>query len=145
MKTVSAVIDINAAPERVWQVLTDLEGHADWDPFITHAAGDISVGERISVTIEPPGRKPMTFRPTITRVERNRELAWLGHLVTPGIFDGAHRFTLEPQGAATRVCQSEAFSGLLVWISRGLLANTERGFTALNEALKERVENLTRP
>jgi hypothetical protein len=140
VKTVSAEIDINATPERVWQVLTDLNGHADWDPFITHAAGDISVGEKISVTIEPPGGRAMTFKPTITQVDDNRELAWLGHFVMPGIFDGAHRFTLEPHGDGTRVCQSEAFSGVLVWFSRGLLANTERGFSALNHALKQRAE-----
>jgi hypothetical protein len=140
VKTVTAAIDINAAPERVWQVLTDLNGHADWDPFITHAAGDIAVGGKISVTIEPPGRKPITFKPTITQVKHNRELAWLGHVVMPGIFDGAHRFTLEPHGDGTRLRQTEAFSGVLVWFSRGLLANTERGFTASNEALKQRVE-----
>jgi hypothetical protein len=140
VKTVTSTIDIDATPERVWQVLTDLNGHADWDPFITRAAGHVSVGEKISVTIAPPGGKAMTFKPTITQVEDNRELAWLGHFVMPGIFDGAHHFSLEPHVGGTRVRQTETFSGVLVWFSRGLLANTERGFTALNQVLKQRSE-----
>jgi hypothetical protein len=32
--------------------------------------------------------------------------------------------------------QSEAFSGVLVWFSRGLMRNTKTGFHAMNVALK---------
>ena len=32
-------IDIDATPEVVWQVLTDLDRWADWNPFITSSVG----------------------------------------------------------------------------------------------------------
>ena len=58
----------------------------------------------------------------------------------PGLFDGAHRFTLEPTQSGTKVQQSESFSGLLVGFSRGLIEHTQQGFEQLNAALKRRVE-----
>ena len=85
----------------------------------------------------------MTFHPTITDLEPERKVAWLGHLLVPGLFDGAHSFTLEPlSDGRTRLVQSETFRGLLVWFSGRLLHNTEAGFAAMNEALRRRVAEL---
>src|SRR3954463_4222030 len=73
-----------------------------------------------------PGGKPMTFTPRVTHVEPGRRLAWLGRLGIPGLFDGAHSFTLEPlDDSHTRLVQSESFTGILVWFSGGLLKKTE--------------------
>ena len=43
MKTVSSTVEINASPERVWAIFTDLPGHASWDPFITAISGPLPV------------------------------------------------------------------------------------------------------
>ena len=57
----------------------------------------------------------MTFRPTVLKVEPNREFRWLGHLLFPGLFDGEHIFTIEPLGEGhVRFTQREVFTGLLV-------------------------------
>jgi len=140
MKTVSSTVEINASPERVWGVLTDLPGHASWDPFITSISGALVPGQKLNVRIEPPGSRPTSFKPTVTSVVENRELAWLGRLVMPGLFDGAHRFTLEPTQTGTKVLASESTSGLLVSLSPGLLHHTQQGFEELNAALKRRTE-----
>jgi hypothetical protein len=93
------------------------------------------------VRIEPPGGRGMTFRPTVLTVEPNRELRWLGRLLLPGLFDGEHSFRLEPLATGrVRLVQAERFTGLLVPILGGMLGNTERGFQAMNQALKERAE-----
>jgi hypothetical protein len=140
MRTVTSTIDLDASPAEVWQVLTDTGAHADWNPFITELRGTLEVGNRIDVRIAPPGARPMSFRPTVTEVEPGRKLAWLGHLAFPGLFDGAHSFTLMPlPGGRTRLVQSETFRGLLVGFSGHLLHNTEAGFTAMNEALRREV------
>ena len=39
--------DIAASPETVWSILTDLEAYADWNPFITQASGEVTVGTRL--------------------------------------------------------------------------------------------------
>jgi hypothetical protein len=124
-------------------VLTDTAALSAWNPFITELTGTLRVGSRIDIRIAPPGRRPMTFHPTITHLEPGRRIAWLGRLLLPGLFDGAHSFTLEPlSGGRTRLVQSETFRGVLVWVSGGLLQNTETGFAAMNEALRRRVAEL---
>ena len=61
-----------------------------------------------------PGRRPTTFRPRVLEAEPARRLRWLGHLLVPGLFDGEHRFTIEPAGPGrARVTQQETFRGLL--------------------------------
>jgi hypothetical protein len=140
MRTITRTIELDAPPEEVWHVLVDTAAHSDWNPFITELHGSVEVGNRIDVRITPPGGRPMSFHPTVTDVEAGRKLAWLGHLLLPGLFDGAHSFALEPLPAGrTRLVQSETFRGLLVWFSGRLLQNTEAGFTAMNEALRRRV------
>ena len=135
-------IDIAAPAARVWDVLTDFGAYADWNPFITRIEGPLAPGGRLRVRIQPPGGRAMTFRPTVLRVEPERELAWRGRPFLPGLFDGEHRFTLVPQGAdGVHVIHAEQFSGVLVpLLRRSLETTTRHGFEAMNAALKRRAE-----
>ena len=48
--------------------MTDFASYPDWNPFMRSVAGSPLVGERLAVTITPPGGgKPMSFRPIRTR------------------------------------------------------------------------------
>ena len=141
----STHIDIDAPPEHVWDVLTDFDRYHEWNPF-ARVVGRPTRNARLHVELTPPGGRTMRFRPTVTCVEEDHELRWLGHLWRPGVFDGEHRFVLEPLdgGARTSVTHAETFTGALspvVW--RFIGARTERGFEAMNAALKRRVEGVT--
>ena len=140
MKRIATTIDIAAPARTVWRILTDFAAYPDWNPFIRRLSGKLAVGERLEVTIQPPGRKPMTFRPIVQRVEPERELRWRGRVLLPGLFDGEHGFRIERNNSGCRLHHGETFRGILVPLFEKMLDNTERGFTALNEALKERVE-----
>ncbi len=135
-------ITIDAPPDIVWHVLTDLARYPDWNPFVVSASGDLEVGARLTNRLEPPGGKPMTFKPTVTEVDRHRTFEWLGRLGLPGIFDGRHRFELHPiADGGTRLVHGETFTGVLVRAMRTSLdTKTRQGFEAMNAALKERAE-----
>lgn len=136
-------IEIAATPETVWSILVDLDRYADWNPFIEQAFGDVEVGEYLTVRIRPDGGRASTFKPTVTAVEPNRRFEWLGRIGIPGMFEGRHRFELEPSGEGTRFVQAESFSGVLVpLLSRPLNGGTRRGFEAMNRAIKDRAEGL---
>ena len=141
MRTVESTIDIAASPERVWDTVSDLKAFAGWNPFMTQAAGDLVVGARLSITIEPPGGKPMSFKPKVLEVEPNLRLRWIGRFLLPGLFDGEHLLQVEPLGdGRSRFTQSERFSGVLTWFSGKLFERTEAGFEAMNAALRQRCE-----
>jgi hypothetical protein len=141
MRELRRAIEIDAPPERVWEVVTDFAAYPEWNPFIRRISGHLREGARLEVRIEPPGARATTFRPTVRAVEANRELRWLGRLFVPGIFDGEHSLRIEPlNGGRSRFVQSERFSGLLVGLVKGTLAKTEAGFEQMNIAFKARLE-----
>ena len=136
-------IEINAPAERVWSVIEDFSAYPQWNPFIRHIHGAAKQGEALEVRIQPSGGKEMTFRPTVLVAEPSRELRWIGRFLMPGIFDGEHRFVIEPLSEGkVRFEHAERFRGILVpLLRRSLDRDTRRGFTEMNTALKERAEN----
>ena len=142
MKELRSRIEIKAPAERVWQVLTDFAAYPEWNPFIRRVNGQPEVEERLVVRMRPSGTRGMTFRPTVMKVEPNRQLRWLGHLLVPGLFDGEHIFEIEElDRARVLFIRREIFKGLLVpLLARSLDRNTQRGFEEMNRALRERAE-----
>jgi hypothetical protein len=135
---------IDAPSETVWQVLVDFASYKDWNPVEIEAKGEATVGAVLEHTSKLPGRKPMTFRPTIIEASRPRALAWKGKVFVPGLFDVRHHFQIEPRGAEQcRLQQFEHFSGLLVPLMGGVLCDTQAAFELANVAIKERAESLT--
>jgi hypothetical protein len=143
MKELHSQIEINASAQRVWDILSDFASYPEWNPFIRHISGELKVGERLEVRLEPPDSRGITLRPKVLRAEPNRQLRWLGHLMVPGLFDGEHSLATESlEVNRVRFVQHEAFKGALVSLLARSLNNTLRGFEEMNGALKERAEAL---
>lgn len=141
MKELCTEIEIQTSPEKVWQVLTELDKWTQWNPFIHHAIGTAQVGEKVDITFRS-GSKEMTLHCTVVKVEPNRELCWTYHVLSPGLFRGEHRFTIEPLEAnRVRFVDRETFGGLLVPLqARDIDTHSRRGFEAMDRALKVQVE-----
>lgn len=137
-KSIQTEIIINATPERVWSVLTDFKNFPAWNPFIKSIEGEVIVGKKISVKIQPPAMRAMTFNPTVLTYNENHEFSWIGYVFGKGVFDGKHRFELIPlENNRTLLRHSEVFSGLLVpLLWRKMYANTRLGFEQMNAVLK---------
>ncbi len=137
-----AEIEIDADPGTVWTWLTTFEAYPDWNPFIPSIDGSPVSGSRLRVRLQPPRGSGITMHPVVTVSEPGRAFGWLGRLGgVPRLFDGAHRFDLEPidEGRRTRLVQSERFRGILVpFVRRSILPATLEGFEAMNRALAER-------
>ncbi|WP_367045430.1 SRPBCC domain-containing protein [Streptomyces sp. Je 1-332] len=144
MRRISASIEIDADPAQVWAVLSDFSAFKEWNPFLVEAGGTASPGARLSLRFRLPSGREMTFRPTVLVSEPGQLLRWRGRFGVPGIFDGEHSFELTAVAGGTRVVQSERFSGALVPFTGSVISDSERGFAALNEALKQRVESRSR-
>jgi hypothetical protein len=142
MKELKTSIEINSTPAKIWNVLLNFDNYPEWNPFIKSLRGNAKPGERIVARIHPPGQRDMTFKPILLKVEKHKELRWIGHLFFPGIFDGEHVFIIESlENSKTLFRQEEKFTGILVPIFwKSLYQHTRIGFIEMNQALKERVE-----
>ncbi len=141
MKQINTEIEIAAAPTVVWEILTELDEFENWNPFVVEAHGDVVAGEKLVVSIRPPGKRAQTFRPTVTVVDPDRKFEWLGKLGVSGVFDGRHQYVLEPTAEGTKFIQREEFTGILAGLLIKMIGKaTREGFEAMNHALKDRAE-----
>ena len=135
-KEIFTSIQIEATPEKVWQVLMATELYPEWNPFIKWIKGDLKVGNSIIVQIQD-----MKFKPKVLKLEPQKEFKWKGKLWINGLFDGTHRFHLIDNGDGTTTLEhSEKFKGILVpLLSKKLDRETQPGFEAMNVALRKKV------
>ena len=138
-------VDIDATPERVWQVLIDLPAYPEWNPFITSAEGEFVEGERVTVSVPPASAFIQSrLRPTVVEVAPRRRLRlWsrVDRLGIPGLFDVEHTMTITDHDGGVRVWLQDRFGGLLAPVLiRSLNRHRLAAFNAMTVALKNRVE-----
>jgi hypothetical protein len=130
-----AEIDIAAPPERVWDVLTQLEDWPSWNPDVKwlDLDGPLAPGTQFRWKAGPG-----TITSTIDRVEPPRYISWHGKTLT---IDAYHQWWLEPRDRGTHVRTEETFSGTLARLLRGRLQKTlDKSFADAVERLKRTVE-----
>ena len=144
----NASIEIQASPEKVWQVLTDFNAYPQWNPFMTSAqvtspGGRLDEGARLRIVLRDASGDT-TFNPTVLTHIPGKELQWLGKIGPGWIADGEHRFTIEQiRPGRVRLTQSERFTGVAVPFATGMLkSDTLPQFHAMNRALAQRIETL---
>ena len=141
MKELITEIFIEAEPEKVWTVFIDWEKYPEWNPLILSIKGKAIEGEIITVKLKLENQKPQTFTPRILSLKENKEFIWRGHLLSTSIFAGEHYFILEAVDNGTKFIHGEKFGGILSGLILKMIGEkTKKGFEAMNQALKSRVE-----
>jgi hypothetical protein len=143
-------VDIDATPERVWEVLTDVPAWPEWNLFIASAEGTFVVGRRLSLSMPPVNALlRVTLRLTVLEVTPCRRLRFrlrLAKLGLPGLFDADHTLTIAAHDGGVRLWEEARFRGLLVpLLTRSLNRENLPAFNATNTALKKRTEGSSRP
>jgi len=143
-KEIHTEIEIKGTPEKVWSVLMEFEEFPNWNPMIRKARGEAVLGRKLEIFVQAEGARGMAFKPTVVKVDLNREFRWLGKVGIRGVFDGEHIFSIEPiDGDTVRFVHREQFGGLMTPLILPFIANdTVRGFNDMNSALKSRVEQM---
>ena len=135
----STSVDVAAPPERVWEVLTDVERWPEWTPTVTSVrrldGGELRPGSRARVS-QP--RLPETEY-LVTELEPGRSFTWVA--TGPGVVTTA-RHHLEPLlegGTRVRLSVSQAgwLGSVMGRLYRGL---TDRYLANEAEGLKGRCE-----
>ena len=143
-RVIDTYIDINAPPDRVWEVLVDFPGWKEWNPFIPSITGKLEVGASLCSTVSPPGMKSMEFKgfrsSKVFAVRPGQEIIYGGGFLL-FVYRGDHEISLNPlPGGGTRFRQIERWRGPMVLFMGRMFKPTEQGYHQMNQALKRRVE-----
>ncbi len=141
MPDFSITIDIDAAPERVWAVMRDVERWHEWTASITSIRllepGPLRVGSR--ALIRQPRLRPAEFR--VTALEEGRGFTWVTAL--PGLRAEAHH-RIVPRARGSRVTLLLEFTGPVGWLAGHLTRGLNARYLAMEaQGLKRRSESST--
>ena len=126
----SSEIEVAAAPELVWAVLTEVERWPSWNP----AVESVSFGRSFEEGAEFSWKAgPGTITSTIRDVDALRRTAWTG---TSFGIKAIHVHTLESRDAGTLVRTEESYTGLVASLLRRPLRRM------LNRTLQGELEHL---
>ena len=139
MRRFSITTEIAAPPERVWQVMSDVDRWHEWTPSITSirrlAGAPLAVGTR--AVVRQPGFPPAIWK--VAAVEPGRSFTWVS--VAPALrVVGAH--SVEPTAHGSRATLSLELGGVLGGVfGRLTRAITERYIAMEARGLKARSED----
>ena len=131
-------IDIDAPPQRVWQVMIDVVRWREWTASITSIerldTGPFKVGSRARVL--QPKLRPAVW--TVTQLEPGWSFTWTSGI--PGVrVIGVH--AVEPVGQGSRAVLSVEFKGLFGGLVARLMRKLNDEYVGMEAAgLKRRCE-----
>ncbi|MFE7860893.1 SRPBCC family protein [Streptomyces sp. NPDC057403] len=136
MPEISAEARIEAPAEKVWAQLTDWPAYGEWNAthtsFPQGGPASLEVGATFQENMKLMGF-PAEVEWTVTELEPARVLAIRGK--GPMAVTVATRYTLTPDGDATKVRIDGEFTGAAVTLMAGRLKDS--GTAALNESLRK--------
>jgi hypothetical protein len=137
------VLVIDAAPEVVWEVLTDFPRYAEWNPFVVDCKSTLQPGEPIDLRVKL-FTQPQDQREWMTEHVPGRRFAYRMKPFPLGALSSARSHDVESIGAGkTRYRSHFELRGWLVPVVRVVLgARLERGFDGMSNAIKDRAETL---
>ena len=138
MRTFSTTIDIDAPPERVWRIMSDVERWHEWTASITSvtrtSGGPFGVGS--TADVKQPKLAKAHF--VVTAWEPPRGFDWVAK--NPAV-TAVGRHWIEPTTTGARVALAVDFSGplaaVIAWLYGGL---TTRYVRMEAQGLKRRAE-----
>ena len=134
-------IDIQAPPDRVWAIMSDIRRWHEWTPSVTSIRrldeGPLRVGSR--AMIRQPKVPPALWR--VTEIEEGRRFSWVTG--TP-IARATGRHSVEPTPGGSRATLALEYSGLLGALVARLLDDINRRYLTMEaNGLKARSEGTT--
>ena len=136
-------IEIDAPPQLVWDVFSDVERWPEWTASVTFLVGrdgpDLAVGKRFA--IKQPGMQKLVWR--VTEIDPGSSWTWVQR--SPGVLVTARHDVIAQPGGRTLVRQKLDQRGVLgSLVGRLMVKKTKRFLELEARGLKARSEQLSR-
>ena len=138
MTSFSTSININAAPEDIWALLTDGPNWPDWNTTVDRVEGTIAPGETVTVHAKiNPGR---AFPVKVSEFVPGERMVWSSRMPL-GLFKGVRTYTLTKQAdGSVEFAMREDYSGLMAPMITRSIPDLQPAFDEFAAALKKRAE-----
>jgi uncharacterized protein YndB with AHSA1/START domain len=140
MTEYTTMVEIDAPPERVWQILTDASGYRDWNPEILDIEGRMAFGERIVARVRLGDGAIRRVPMKVSRLEAPTRMEWTGGLPL-GLFVGRRTFTVAPNAGRTTFRLHLSMSGPLSAMIVKSVGDRQPEVDSFSAALKRRAES----
>ena len=136
-------VEIDAPPQLVWDVFSDVERWPEWTASVTSLVGQdgpaLAAGRRFA--IKQPGMQKLIW--TVTEIEPGSSWTWVQR--TPGVRVTARHWVTAQAGGRTLVRQQLDQRGALgALVGRLMVKKTKRFLELEGQGLKARSEQLSR-
>jgi uncharacterized membrane protein len=136
-------IEIDAPPQLVWDVFSDVEHWPDWTASVTSLVGldgpALAVGRRFA--IKQPGMQKLVWK--VTEIDPGSSWTWVQR--SPGVLVTARHYVTAQPGVRTLVRQQLDQGGVLgALVGRLMVKKTKRFLDLEAQGLKARSEQLSR-
>jgi carbon monoxide dehydrogenase subunit G len=136
---IERTIEIKAPPERVWQVMKDVERWPEWTESMKSVerldSGDFSVGSKAKLKIR---RSPNANVWTVTELTPNRSFTWE---TNSGGVKGVAAHVIEPNASGSKVTLTVDLSGIVATLLGWVIGPESRKNVNMEaEGLKRRSE-----
>ena len=138
MKTFQAATSIEAPPERVWALLTDVAHWPAWNTTVNKVDGQVVLGATVTVHAKlSPGR---AFPVKVAELDAPRRMVWRGGMPL-GLFAGTRTFTVAPEsGGRVGFEMREEYTGLLAPLITKSIPDLQPAFDEFARCLKTAAE-----
>ncbi|WP_185154218.1 SRPBCC domain-containing protein [Fulvivirga sp. M361] len=143
MREIKTEIQISSDPDKVWGILTDLPGWANWNPIVNKIEGDLEVGAILSITMsDAKGNDGKSYRSVITAMDEEKRFTFIGTMMAKFIFSVERIIELENSQKGTLFTQREIYTGLMASIFwKKLNEYALPMLNSMNKALKDKAES----
>lgn len=134
-------LGIKAPAHVVWAIISDLATWHEWNPLYPEAKGVIGFGERLTLTLALPGRKPGVIHPRVLDWAPDEAIHWKLSMLL-GLVDTTRYLEIEKMSETGCIFSNgEIFDGLLgPTVGRAMRRPIRAGFAAMGEAVRDRAE-----
>jgi len=143
MPTVRSEIEIDAPPERVFDILLDLRSYSDWNPFTPQVESSLELGAPVHMRVRLRSATRLSRQVEyVTANERPHKLCWGANIGARFLVRADRCQTLSPlDDRRTRYVCTDEIQGWLAPLVMLMYGDVmQRGFDDCAMALKKRAE-----
>jgi uncharacterized protein YndB with AHSA1/START domain len=137
MRSYEATAMIDAPPEQVWPVLTDIAAWTRWDSGVTKVDGRLALGEKLRITVEANPER--AFPVKVVTLSEPERMVFRGGMPL-GLFTGERTYTLQREGTGTRFTMREQYTGALAGMIFKSIPDLAPSFRQFANGLKRQAE-----